>query len=207
MYADHVPFLASEIKARASTFKRAIMFACLSARVQFPRVPDQMKDVTKRKEQSPALWSWKIDTYRYVEEHGEKLFAHIIAHGTMTAAALNTLMAIPGLGIVKGAFVLQMLGHDIACLDVRNIQREGLNPRAYRSDGMGRKSGAAFERKMARYIAQTQGRAAELWDRWCTEVAKDYGYSADQISWMHVDAIVTNARTKFDQFNGTDIPF
>lgn len=201
MYDDHVPVIMRAMQSSPDIFARGIMFAVLSARVQFPKVPDQMKCVKRNGDQSPALWSWKMDAFNYVEEHKQSLFG-LVAHETNTRWALEELCRIPGLGIVKGAFVLQMLGHDIACLDVRNIERENLNPRAYRSDGKARKIGGAFRRKIARYVAQTKGRAQELWNVWCEDVAADYGFTAEQISAMHVDAIVPRSMREIPE-----IPF
>ena len=81
-----------------------------------------------------------------------------------------------------------MLGHDVACLDSRNVAREGRNPRAWRTDGI--KTGKAHFAKIDRYCNETRGRARELWDTWCDEVGPDYGLSADKCSRLHVECIV-----------------
>lgn len=189
MYAIHVPTIAGAMRADYATFKRGVMFAILSARVQFPRVPAQCAELEKRKDKAACLWGWKADAYSYLNEHGRQIWRDVLAAPT-SETALFVLTRIPGLGIVKGAFVLQMLGHDVACLDVRNIQREGRHPRAYRTDGLKGKAAPAFRRKIARYVQDTAGRASELWDVWCIEVAKDYGSTAMRISEVHLTSIV-----------------
>lgn len=192
MYAEHVPQIAAAMRADQSTFCRGVMFAILSARVQFPRVPDQCKELTARKASAACLWGWKFDAYAFMTEHAATLYGGVAPEND-TALALWRLTRIPGMGIVKGAFVLQMLGHDIACLDVRNIVKDGRAPRAYRSDGEESKAGKAFVRKIIRYVADTQGKAQFYWDRWCTEVAADYASTPERISELHLTSIVPRA--------------
>ncbi len=193
MYSEHVPIISHAMRRNKETFMKGCMFAILSARVQFPRVPEQMVDVQKNGPQASSLWSWKFDAFTHLTEHLPRLYALTISSQD-TTAALERLCTIPGMGIVKGAFILQMLGHDVACLDVRNIEREGLNPRAYRTDGRDVARSPAYRRKIARYVEQTRGRAQHYWDIWCTEVAADYGLTAQEISFMHVKAIVPKSQ-------------
>ena len=144
MYANHVPQIAAAMRADQPTFCRGVMFAILSARVQFIRVPGQCRELSARKADAQCLWGWKFDAYAYLSEHKNELFG-LVAHCDDTAEALYQVTRIPGMGIVKGAFVLQLLGHDIACLDVRNIVKDGRSPRAYRTDGIC--EGAAHRRR------------------------------------------------------------
>lgn len=189
MYKTDVPQINAAMRADYPTFCRGVMFSILSARVQFPRVPEQCKELKQRGRDAACLWGWKFDAYVYLREHGPKIWLDT-CHARTSEDGLWILTRIPGLGVVKAAFVLQMLGHDIACLDVRNIEREGCNPRAYRSDGEARKGKEAFKRKIARYVADTSGRARELWDQWCTDVAADYGSTPKRISALHLTSIV-----------------
>ena len=188
MYSNHVPIINGAMRADFRTFKRGVMFAILSARVQFPRVPDQCEELAKEGAKAKCLWGHKFGAYQYIEEHGATLW-HDVCNERDPEQALYILTRIPGLGIVKAAFVLQMLGHDIACLDVRNIIRDGRDPRAFRSDAR-EKASPQWRKKIARYVAETRGKAEFYWDCWCEEVAKDYGSTAEHISRDHVNAIV-----------------
>jgi len=188
MYAQHVPIISSAMHASPSVFARGVLFALLSIRVQFPRVPDMLRDVSKRGENASALWGFKLGAWQYVQAHGDKLWAQ--AREQDTAAALWTVTRVPGLGIVKGAFVLQLMGHDTACFDSRNLRREGVSPRKWRSNGDGQgKNNEAFRARIAEYVAFTKGRAEELWDVWCVEAAGDYLSSPEAISAMHLEII------------------
>jgi hypothetical protein len=94
---------------------------------------------------------------------------------------------------VKGAFIAQLMGYDIACLDARNVSREARNPRAYRTDG---KTPRQLEPKVRLYVGETFGRAAEYWDLWCEDVAQAYGRTAQEISELHL-AIVPRGYVPF----------
>jgi hypothetical protein len=193
MYLNHVPTINAAMRECPKTFARGVMFAILSARVQFPRVPIQMKELDRMGARAACLWGWKRGAFDYVTEHRDTLW-HETCAARDSEEAILILCRIPGMGIVKAAFVLQFLGHDIACLDTRNIMREGLDPRAYRSDGPACKARPAFARKARRYVTQTQGRAQELWDAWCGDVAGVYGMQAAQISAMHLAIVPARQR-------------
>jgi hypothetical protein len=188
MYAEHVPIIAAAMRSDLRVFKRGVMFALLSARTQFNRVPAQCKELEQRGAEAACLWGWKFDAYAYVEENAIQL-QHDVSNAGNVGKGLWSITRIPGMGIVKGAFVLQMLGYPTACLDTRNIQREGRNPRAYRGEGA-RKNLPSFIRTIDRYIDDTYGRAEYYWDTWCNEVGPDYGMTGEQISKLHMTTIV-----------------
>jgi hypothetical protein len=192
MYAEHVPIIAAAMRQEHSVFCRGVMFAALSARVQFPRVPDQCKELQMRGADASCLWGWKFDAFAYLQDHKNELYGQV-ATALDPARALWDITRIPGMGIVKGAFVLQLLGHDVACLDVRSIIREGREPRAYRSDGEDRKRAPAFCRKIDRYLADVSGKAQHYWDTWCKDVAADYNSTPNRISELHLTSIVPRA--------------
>lgn len=187
MYRDHVPIIAEAAANGAPAFTRVCMFAVLSARQQFVTVPDQFEALDRDGEGSEFLFSWKLGAYRYLRDNETRLWRKIMAIPKQNAAqAIAALCEVPGLGIVKAAFALQMMGWDCACLDTRNIKREKRDPRAYRSDGEARKSGPAWQRKIARYCAETAGKAEFYWDTWCAEVGQVYDLTADNVSAIHL---------------------
>lgn len=185
MYAEHVPLINAHMRASVEGFKRGVMFAVCSIRQPITVVPDQLAEVQEHGASAPGLFGHKIDAFAYLEEHAEELWLDVCAL-TDPAAAIERLCDMPGLGIVKAAFICQFLGFDVACLDTRNIKREGRNPRAYRSDGNAKKSGPAWKRKIARYVAETSGKAQFYWDAWCEDVAAVYDMTAQEISELHL---------------------
>ena len=59
MYDTHVPLIAAAMRASPDTFARGCMFAILSARAPFYRVPSDLLDLDRDKHNCRALWAWK----------------------------------------------------------------------------------------------------------------------------------------------------
>lgn len=208
MYADHVPIINGAMRADVATFKRGVMFAILSMRVTFNRMTQQVRELERRGARASVLWGHKFQAWSYLEEHADAL--HAAACGARSPeACIAALVTIPGLGIVKAAFVAQMLGHDVACIDARNVARLGLPERQWRSDGERHKRSLAFKRKISRYVDHTRGRAEELWNDWCADAAQAYGYTAEEVSKLHLTLIVPRGKRHLYQAptRDTQAPF
>jgi hypothetical protein len=193
MYQNHVPTIAAAMRHCPKTFAAGIMFAVVSARTQFITVPSQMLDLELNGSRARCLWSWKRDAFAYVQEHAAEMHREIIAT-TCPEKALRVLLRVPGLGFVKGGFVLQLMGFDVACLDTRNVAREGRDPEAFATKG--KKSGPRFERLIAQYLSEVCGRSEYYWDVWCEDVAGTYKRTAEQISEMHLCFVSPKLRRK-----------
>jgi hypothetical protein len=183
--------IGAGMRENPDTFIRGVLFAVCSIQQSIIRVPMQLRDID-RGNLSP-LFGHKREAYDYLQDHGCGVW-HDIAWRTERAPdvaeyVIGALCKVPGLGIVKSAFIAQMLGHDVACLDTINIRREKRNPRAYRSDGPDRKSTAAFQRKIQRYVAETFGRAEHYWNSWCIDRADFYEMTPEEMSAIHLEVI------------------
>lgn len=189
MYETHVPYIASAMRQDADAFARGVTLALLSIQQMFITVPKAMIDVEQNDTASRFLFGSKAGAYHFLMEHKVGLHAACVA-ATSPAEVIATVATIPGIGIVKAAFVAQLMGHDVACLDTRNIQRDKRNPREYRTDGEHRKKTRAFARKIDHYVRDTGGKAREYWDTWCIDVAKTYGMTPLAVSKLHLDCVV-----------------
>lgn len=183
MYQDHVAILNSAMRRDPDIFLRGVTFAVLSIRQKFPLVCDQLAEVDVASTKARALWGYKRGAYDFLRSHKIDLH-HNVVNAKRSEDAIEALCTIPGLGIVKSAFVAQMMGHDIGCLDSRNVHRLGLNFREWRTDG--RKTTMAFKRKVGRYVDYTNGKAEALWNDWCVDAASAYSVTADDISKRHL---------------------
>lgn len=105
--------------------------------------------------------------------------------------AMLTLMSVPGLGMVKAGFAVQMLLGEVGCLDTHNLARLGLNPSVCNPGGKGTR--ARIDRAIA-YISLCDklGGAQSLWDAWCVYVAvrePQTWQGASDVSRWHVTCI------------------
>jgi len=187
VYDAHVPVISAAIYEDAETFKRAVTFVILSIRQPIENVPAMLADVDETRAESIYLLGHKRAAYRYIELHGRELWARV-RDLTDPEAVILELLSVPGLGIVKAGFLAQLMGLDVACLDSRNVAREGRKPREYRTDGKGAEC-RAIRRKVSRYVAETGGRAREYWNAWCEDVAQTRNNTAQTISEIHLTIV------------------
>lgn len=195
MYADHVPLINEAMRSDAAAFARGVMFASLSIRQPVENVPAYLDDLDRTGAESIYLLHWKRETYRHIMAHGEALWRDVCAAPLdRPQDAIAALLGVPGLGIVKSAFIAQFLGHDVACLDSRNVAREGRALRAWRVDGL---SPARISAKVDAYCAETWGKAEFYWDAWCEDVATARPrHTAQEISALHL-AILPDSYVPF----------
>lgn len=92
--------------------------------------------------------------------------------------------SVPGLGMVKSAFTVQMLYNELGCVDVHNVRELGLPP--FTSN--------YSKRNRNLYLSvQSVKTSASWWTDWCDFMAKKYSKRYDsgwQVSESHVAAIL-----------------
>lgn len=190
MYAEHCPAISNGMQSDPEIFKRGCVFVILSIRQIIDRVPGQMDEVDELRSQAPCLFGWKRSAYQHIQLNGARLQKTLNATQD-PAGAIRALLEVPGLGIVKAAFVAQLFGFDIACIDSRNAEREGRKQRAFEYD-KSRPAGARLDRLLALYLSATHGRAQEYWDAWCAFVGPGYGMTAEECSALHLVILPDN---------------
>jgi len=140
--------------------------------------------------------SMKRKGYLYAIEH-----KHVL-HEALKAAvkhndpvgAIDVLTNVPNLGIVKAAFVAQLVGLDVACLDSHNLDRLGLDRAALRFAKTVKPE--TKRKKIQDYVHLTQvtGGTEYWWDTWCNYVAGNRGNkkltTGDMVSKYHADCII-----------------
>jgi hypothetical protein len=178
-------------------FQRGLMFAVCSIRQATVNVPEQIDALFDGGEYDEfPLFGFKWDSWAFVQsELCRELWAEVRAERDPELLIL-AISRIPGLGIVKSAFVAQLLGADIACIDSRNAKRLSIGPETYKTYGEKYKKTRAFRRRVARYVSDWKGKAAELWDDWCRDIAPRYGMEPDDVSALHL-AILPPEYTPF----------
>lgn len=186
MYANHNPTIANAMRNDVDTFIRGATFAVLSIRQPIFLVGVQMLDVDEFRSESQWLFGHKRNAYRYLQENGTRLHASLIACNNDPASAIATLVETPGLSIVKSAFVAQLMGFDVGCIDSRNVARLGLKPREFET---WHDSPARRAKRIDAYCERYAGQAQALWDAWCIDVAQAYSgryASAEAVSAEHL---------------------
>lgn len=205
MYRDHMPIIRDAMRADVTVFRRGVMFAVCSIRQATINVPGQLQSLFDPQDgdESP-LFGHKFQAWAYISDEAKcaALWAKLCTIARENdfssfhkykpehcSRAIEALLHVPGLGIVKAAFIAQLMGFNVACLDSRNVSREGRNPRAYRTDG---KPPAQLRSKVLAYVEETYGKAEHYWDAWCGDVAAAYDRTPQQISELHLAIVPDN---------------
>lgn len=187
MYERDNPVIATGMRGDDAIFLRGALFALCSIRQKITNVPAQIEAIESG--DYSDLFGFKLNAYTWLSENAPRLRRAILS-APDNRTRMILLCECPGLGIVKAAFVLQLMGYDVACLDSRNVKREGRNPRAYRTDGARKTTCArAFLRKIDRYLAEVEGKAREYWNAWCEDVAAAYKLTAEEVSGLHLAVV------------------
>lgn len=158
-------------KDRALIFRGAALVVILSIQQPWYSVPAQFADVQAVGSASRFLWGNKRKAWAFLMEHGERLASSI---GGNHEEAILTLLAVPGLGIVKASFLLQMLTGEGACLDLHNLDRLGLSRDAFKTPKTLKVE--TVRARIATYCAtwRAHGTSRHWWDSWCAHVATVY---------------------------------
>lgn len=192
MYSNHMPAIRDAMRADFTVFQRGAVFAVCSIRQPTINVPDQLAVLFDGAEGENPLFGHKHEAWAFIQGPDAATLWRDVLSRPMTRAgaqaAIVDLLRVPGLGIVKAGFVAQLMGFDVACLDSRNVTREGRNPRAFRTDG---RAPEALRPKVLAYVAETYGKARRYWDVWCRDVAAAYDRTPEEVSALHM-AIVPN---------------
>lgn len=196
MYERDMPRMRDHALASPEGLLDVITFVLLTIQQPLQTVDRAFADVREKGDASVYLFGAKREGYRYAREHAPVLHAAVAKAVEVGDAvgAIDVLMAVPSLGMVKAAFVAQICGLDVACLDQHNLARLGMPYSAVRSAGVKGVRRETRMRKIGAYVKLTRdtGGARYWWDSWCAYVAGRRGSplkTADAVSAFHCHAL------------------
>lgn len=209
MFAIHQNKIENYAARGPTEFGRVLTFVLLTIQQPLDTVPAAMKDVDREGIESKYLWGFKRDAYEHMIKNREPIYhdamelSHIPDPEIAERQLLAYFAAMPGLGLVKAGFVLQLAFGLGGCVDGHNVKRFELDK--------GRKSLPQFLRAnqykavkpatRARFIDQYQallkiaGGCEDLWDDWCIYVqsrAPGRYASAHEVSELHCTSLGIN---------------
>ena len=164
--------------------RQVMALAILSIRQPFYKMDEQIIDKDK------YMFGHKKYAWAEIQEmSGPILMFHLNAK--CTVKSMEWLTQVHGIGMVKAGFILQMLGHEVGCLDSHNIAMYGLDAKFLRRK--------PTEENIELYLelCRKLGGAEHLWDRWCERLAIQQPTrwrDADHVSMFHRDTIAKGYR-------------
>lgn len=201
MFKKHQPNIEEFARKDPDNFAQVVLFVSATIQQMFHTVPAIVEDVRERGLDSKHLWGSKKDTWIYTLENKEMLFEAVFSDMDLEDKLLS-LAEIPGIGLVKAGFVLQLCTGEVGCLDVHNLRRFGLSAQTFK---LGKVKYLTARKKATLYIKTCIecGGSEKLWDDWCNLIAEKYpmrfrvgnavsGYFGHAVSELH-EEIITGA--------------
>ena len=207
MYINDIPQITRHVLTHQRGLIDAVDFVLATIQQHFSTIPQILGEwmhyeselaicVNPRDAEKPGtLWGMKELGFQHIREHHDRLAA-LVRHGAKTGDAvevIDTLIEIPGLNTVKAAFVAQLCGLDVGCIDTHNAAIYDVDVASFAVNA----STSARTRiaKIEAYVALCRelGGAEYLWDTWCEFIAiKYHGHyrDAEHVSAQHVHCIV-----------------
>lgn len=189
MYEKHVPIL-TQYGQTSDGFADIVVFAICTQNQRFYNVAGMLKTLhVDGVAACRKLTLRQKDAIVYAYRHAGDLQQTLPA---CTVDAMRVLVELPGIGIVKAGFILQMLGYPIGCLDVHNLRLAGLAPKVFARIPASAE-GLTHKIHVYRDVCHTLGGAERLWDDWCTLISLKYPRwfpTAEHVSSYHVACII-----------------
>ena len=171
MYINHNHRINKWAITDADQLAHTVMMVVLSIQQPWHSVGMQLKDMRKQGMKSRFVWGNKRKTYMWLTMHKDELYNNVIRANTEVEQLLAYL-DVPGLGLPKAGFMVQLAHGGGGCLDIHNIRRYKLDPKTLAWSNP--KTEALRIQKAQDYIelCSELGGSMELWDRWCNLIAE-----------------------------------
>ena len=174
--------------------REAMLFVSRSIRNHFSRLNKITEEERTLGIQAPSLkQKIKRDAFEYIHANYKQLHKDIFDPDLSLAEKILSVSSIPGIGIVKAGFVLQLCIGKVGCLDTHNLRMFGFSDSAFKFSKTTTRNTALAKARLYIETCEKLGGSEFLWDNWCEFIASKYPKhftSADQVSQMHVDLIV-----------------
>jgi hypothetical protein len=157
-------------------FIDTVDFVLATIQQQFHTVPAILSDWKQNGVEAATMWGMKLNGWSYVRLHKERLWSLVEydRDADNTHGVIDTLLEIPGLNVTKAAFIAQLMGMEVGCIDTHNATLYDLNPETwFVRAGC---SASLREAKINNYIDMCRqlGGSKKLWAVWCQFVAELY---------------------------------
>ena len=200
MYKRDVALISEHALSSPEGMSDALETVLLTIQQPLSRLVASRRDVSINGEQSVFLFGSKRRGWAYINQYREDLHKTALAileapeSLSRDTELVDHFMQVPGIGMVKSGFVCQMLGVDVSCLDMHNLNRLGV-PISKVKVGQKVKPETRLKR-VKDYIKLTRetGGAEYWWNSWCEWVAggrmNKLLPTADDVSAYHVEAVL-----------------
>ena len=192
MFNTHQKDIGKFARKSPENTAQVILVDLLSIQQQWDQVGRQVLDVKANGLKSKYLFGSKRGGWEYILANKKELHKAIFSRTMSLAEKLLAVASIPGIGIVKAGFVLQLCIGKVGCLDVHNLKRFGLKASAFKL-GKVKYDTALGKAKLYIKLCEDLGGSKYLWDSWCDLLAEKYPTkykNGQHVSRLHRDYVM-----------------
>jgi hypothetical protein len=193
MFAEHQP-LIREYAMKSPDHVADVGYLVLSTiQQQFSAVRESYWDMKDKGLDSRFAWGSKSNGIKRIQATKDSIYKDMFGHSLSQSELLLCVAGIPGFGLVKAGFYIQMCTGSMGCLDVHNLKRFGLSPNTFK---LPKKLGYDTALRKADFYLETIhkfGGSEYLWNSWCDYVAALYPKKfkdGEHVSKCHIDYLI-----------------
>lgn len=189
MFAMHMRQCQDYAQWNSDNMVDTALMVVLSIQQRWDNVGKQLEVTRKMRSQSPYLWGFKAETYEFLRTHKRELYAETMSLQNRVDR-LDLWASVPGFGLVKGGFMVQLMHGDMGCIDSHNMKLYDIGRAQLRLDP--HLTTKTRRIKLENYInlCDMIGGAEYLWRRWCVHMADMYPDTYDDqydVSARHIE--------------------
>lgn len=188
MFLTHQSEIQRFASLSARNTNKVLTFVQVTIQQRFDHVPNMIEEINNTGT-CKRLTTRQRDSIAVYRQREDEIFS-IVFSSASVSEKLAFLASLPGFGLPKAGFVLQLLIGRVGCLDVHNLKRFGIKASAF----VLRNGSPSNQNKIDKYISicDTELGCGYLWDSWCQLIAEKYNkvyQNAEHVSRLHVDCI------------------
>jgi hypothetical protein len=183
------------------TLEHVVRFVLATIQQRFHTVPLILDEWDRLGTKAPTMFGSKRRGVRYIAKRKHDIAAQLLSADRV--AAIDILLTIPGLGVIKASFVAQMLGFDVGCIDTHNARMYGVKVASFNVNN--KHTAKTRLAKIKAYCAMCDGLGGtkHLWDTWCELIADTQSVhftDAIDVSEMHSTQVFRYFEQDEDRF-------
>jgi hypothetical protein len=193
MFAEHQPLIREYAMQSADHTADVGYFVLATIQQQFSVVRESYWDMKDKGLDSKFAWGSKAAGMKRIQATKEGIYKDMFGHSLSNGELLLSIASIPGLGLVKAGFYIQLCTGCMGCLDVHNLKRFGLDRKTFLVPESLSWETALGKANMYLQTIEKCGGSEYLWDSWCDYIAALYPKkfrNGEHVSQCHVDYLI-----------------
>ena len=196
MFNRDQPIIGAYAQAEPENMARVYRFVLATIQQPLETVPIILRDFDSEGTASRFAFSSKRTALAWLEDNTQALYegAMQVSEGD-DAGLLSYFASLPGLGLVKGGFMAQLIFGRVGCLDMHNIVMLDITASRFAASRFkSAKRDATRESILQEYLWACRGGGGceDLWNNWCDYVAElrpNVWANGDAVSAAHPEFI------------------